>query len=279
MTISTLTIGKILHHYADHLTDYELEKLRELQRRQTDFATQVKELHNLLFSEEFDFMMDSIADSKDRSRGENPMSDDYINRINRKREAFGISPLTESGSRLDDSSELFCEEVVRHSKNYKELFELKRRNAKQVVFVDMDNVLVDFQSGIDKISEEKKQKYEGNLDDVPGIFSLMEPYDGAIEAYRWLNKNFDTYILSTAPWDNPSAWKDKLLWVKEHLPEIAYKRLILSHNKHLAHGDFLIDDRTANGAGKFLGKHIHFGNVESGFKDWKTVIAYLRNLA
>ena len=69
----TLTIGKILHDYAHHLTDYEVENLRELQRKRTDFATQVQQLHNILFSEESDFMMDSIADSKDRLRGENPM--------------------------------------------------------------------------------------------------------------------------------------------------------------------------------------------------------------
>jgi 5'-nucleotidase len=30
--------------------------------------------------------------------------------------------------------------------------------------------------------------------------------------------------------------------------------LILSHHKHLNVGDYLIDDRTANGAGKFGGE-------------------------
>ena len=33
----------------------------------------------------------------------------------------------------------------------------------------MDNVLVDFRSGIKKLSDEKKIKYESNIDDVPGI--------------------------------------------------------------------------------------------------------------
>ncbi|RCU58911.1 hypothetical protein DU428_02295 [Oceanihabitans sediminis] len=143
----------------------------------------------------------------------------------------------------------------------------------------MDNVLVNFQSGIDRISEEDKVKYEGHLDDVPGIFSLMEPNEGAIEGYRWLCEHFDTYILSTAPWDNPTAWTDKLYWVKKHLPDAAYKRLILSHHKNLAKGDFLIDDRTANGAGNFTGKHIHFAAEGKGFLDWKAVISYMKNLA
>ncbi|MFZ8887146.1 MAG: 5' nucleotidase, NT5C type, partial [Steroidobacteraceae bacterium] len=86
---------------------------------------------------------------------------------------------------------------------------------------------------------------------------------------------FDTYILSTAPWDNPSAWSDKLLWVKKHLGNHAYKRLMLSHHKNLHLGDYLVDDRTRNGADKFTGEHIHFGSAS--FPDWLTVLAYLES--
>ena len=58
-----------------------------------------------------------------------------------------------------------------------------------------------------------------------------------------LKDKYDIYILSTAPWDNPSAWSDKLEWVKRYLGEVCYKRLILSHHKNLNAGDYLIDDR------------------------------------
>ncbi|MBD3617459.1 MAG: hypothetical protein HUJ22_12895 [Gracilimonas sp.] len=145
---------------------------------------------------------------------------------------------------------------------------------KDIVLVDMDNVLVDFQSGIDRLSEETKLEYEERLDEVPGIFKLMEPMKDAIETYHWLGENFDTYILSTAPWGNPSAWTDKLNWVKQYLHEPAYKRLILSHHKNLVVGDYLIDDRTARGVDKFQGTHIHFGTDE--FKDWIAVREYLQ---
>ena len=110
----------------------------------------------------------------------------------------------------------------------------------------MDNVLVDFKSGIDAISQEERDEYKDDLDDVPGIFSKMKPVDDAIEAYNKLTKHFDVYILSTAPWNNSSAWTDKLLWVQKYLGKQAYKRLILSHNKNLNIGDYLIDDRKAN---------------------------------
>ena len=62
-------------------------------------------------------------------------------------------------------------------------------------------------------------------------------------------------------------------WVKKHLGQHAYKRLILSHNKHLNHGHYLIDDREKNGADKFVGELILFGGEK--FPDWNSVIQYL----
>lgn len=277
--MTTLTIGKILRDYQDYLSDYEIRNIRKVQKAHTDFTTQVKDLQRTLFGEEWD-IEDSGENSLDTDSGISKTYQNYIERVNKKRVVFGVSELSEVGYPRDNSSTLFCEEVVRNTKNYRELLDLKSRKQKQIVFVDMDGVLVNFQSGIDRISEEEKAKYEGDLDDVPGIFSLMEPNEGAIEGYTWLSENFDTYILSTAPWDNPSAWQDKLHWVKKYLPDVAYKRLNLSHNKHLAHGDFLIDDRNANGADRFPGKHIHFGpNGHKDFGDWNAVIAYMKKLA
>ena len=146
---------------------------------------------------------------------------------------------------------------------------------KKTVYVDMDNVLVDFQSAFPKLSKDVLEEYEDDKDDIPGIFALMEPMLGAIESFIELTKHFDTYILSTAPWNNPSAWSDKLLWVKNKLGEHASRRLILTHHKNLNTGDYLIDDRTARGADKFAGEHIHFGTKK--FPDWQSVMKYLRS--
>ena len=137
----------------------------------------------------------------------------------------------------------------------------------------MDGVLVDFQTGIDQLTEEQKTQYQNRLDEVPGIFSLMKPKPDAIESFKRLSEVFDVYILSTAPWENATAWTDKLNWVKKYLGEYGYKRLILSHHKNLNMGDYLIDDRKKNGADKFTGEHIHFGQDE--FPDWKSVCDYL----
>ena len=142
------------------------------------------------------------------------------------------------------------------------------------LYIDMDNVLVNFQSGIDRVSEADATLHVDSLDEVPGIFALMDPMPGAIEAYSELAELFDTYILSTAPWENPSAWSDKLLWVKKHLNQSAYKRLILTHHKNLNSGDYLIDDRDQNGADGFPGELIRFASER--FPDWATVLEYLR---
>ncbi len=148
---------------------------------------------------------------------------------------------------------------------------------KKIVYVDMDNVLVDFPSGIARISEEERIRYDGKYDECPGIFSLMDPIAGAIGSYHQLAEHFDTYILSTSPWLNSTAWMHKVEWVQKHLGVDengpAYKRLILSHHKNLNKGHYLIDDRPNNGACDFEGEHILFGS--DAFPDWSSVVTYL----
>ena len=139
------------------------------------------------------------------------------------------------------------------------------------IFVDMDNVLVDFKSGIERLDDHARHEYEGRYDEAPGIFSLMGPMEGAVESFQALAREHDVFILSTAPWGNPSAWSDKRLWVEKYLGDAAKKRLILTHHKYLVQGDVLIDDRRKRGAGAFAGRHIHFG-PDGDFADWPAVM-------
>jgi 5'(3')-deoxyribonucleotidase len=62
-------------------------------------------------------------------------------------------------------------------------------------------------------------------------------------------------------------------WVQRHLPEVAHKRLILSHHKHLNRGHYLVDAREANGADRFEGELIRFGSAR--FPGWAAVTEYL----
>jgi len=144
---------------------------------------------------------------------------------------------------------------------------------KKILYVDMDNVLVDFRSALEHVPADLQAAYEGRLDEVPGIFAKMAPMKDAVASYRDLSEVFDTYVLSTSPWLNPSAWSHKLEWVQKHLGDLAYKRLILTHHKHLNRGDYLVDDRTKNGADRFEGELVLFGSPE--FPDWRAVTEYL----
>lgn len=144
---------------------------------------------------------------------------------------------------------------------------------KKRLYFDMDGVIVDFVSALKLQSEETLKEYEGRLDEIPGLFGQMKPIPGALEAVRKLNEKYDCYILSTAPWNNPSAWSDKVTWITEHLDDVFHKKMVITHCKHLCKGDYLIDDRGKNGTSEFEGEWIHFGSER--FPDWNTVLEYL----
>ena len=70
---------------------------------------------------------------------------------------------------------------------------------KKIVFFDMDNVLVDYESALnaEKIKEQAP-KYESvvngmkktNYDDIPDIFTYSKPVKGAVEALKTLSQKF-----------------------------------------------------------------------------------------
>ena len=165
----------------------------------------------------------------------------------------------------------FCQILTEMRDNYDKRD--KHLEKKKRVFVDMDNVLVDFESGLAQVSEEIKQEYVGRLDEIPGLFGLMKPMPGAIDAMHELQKHYDLFILSTAPWKNPSAWSDKVKWVTQYLDDVFHKRIVITHRKDLCQGDYLIDDRGKNGTSDFTGEWIEFGS--ENFPDWNSVLAYL----
>ena len=149
--------------------------------------------------------------------------------------------------------------------------------AKKIVYVDMDNTIVDFKSGIKRLSKSDTKEYKDRYDDHPYIFTLMDPIKDSIESIKKLNKQYDLYVLSTAPWDNPNAWKQKRDWIGKYFgdkkKDVFYKKVILTHNKNLNKGDYLIDDRPHNGAEHFEGEWIKFGSKK--YPDWKAVTKFL----
>ena len=150
--------------------------------------------------------------------------------------------------------------------------------SKKIIYFDMDGVLVDLAAKIATYSQDVIDacQLDDSIDRLPDLFLDPPPLAAALVAFDKFVKSdkYDVYILSTAPWDNPDAWMQKRKWVMKHLGDGAYKRLILSHNKHLNMGDYLVDDRTKNGAGNFTGELIQFGTDK--FPDWDSVLDYLK---
>lgn len=150
-------------------------------------------------------------------------------------------------------------------------------NPKDLLFVDMDGVLVDAESGMKKWSQKlgltTKELFAKKLYHMPGFYSDLPVIPGAVEAFKILSEKYEVYILSAPSWENPSCYTDKRLWVEKYLGDTAYKRLILSNDKSLFTGRALIDDRLKYGVTKFKGEHIHFGSER--FPDWQSVLDYL----
>ncbi len=154
---------------------------------------------------------------------------------------------------------------------------------RDIVFVDMDGVVVDFPYDVKDVDPSIRDECiaaqaEGvHHSDVEGLFATLKPMRGAKEAIDKLMQHFEVHLLSTSPWSNTQAWSDKRRWVEQYLPNLPKKKLTLTHRKDLARGRYLIDDRPNNGAkefGEYDGQEwLHFGSER--FPDWPSVLTYL----
>jgi 5'-nucleotidase len=156
---------------------------------------------------------------------------------------------------------------------------------KKIVWIDMDGVLVDLGSNFEKWFDENPnlvKKYKGSPDHIPGIFRDPEPIDGAIDAVRRLNNSglYDLHIATSAPWGNPYSSTDKRYWIEKYFGKLFHKKLTITHRKDLLIGDYLIDDRLANGAKDFKGELMRFGwdyenQVKNDYPNWDSILEVL----
>ena len=79
----------------------------------------------------------------------------------------------------------------------------------KVVYIDLDGVIVDLIGQMKKELSETSKVYEDEtdiIDDSETIFINSQPIPHALESIVELEKHFDVYILSTAPWHNRHSW-------------------------------------------------------------------------
>lgn len=144
----------------------------------------------------------------------------------------------------------------------------------KVIYIDMDDTLCDFSGAFKKaIASNPTTAYpQSQLD----FFRNLEPLPKAIETVNKLigSPNYDVYILTAPSIKNPLCYMEKRIWVEQHFSLDFVNKLIISPNKALFKGDYLIDDTTTKGQLEFEGEFIHFGSEK--FPDWDVVGAYFK---
>lgn len=150
---------------------------------------------------------------------------------------------------------------------------LKRSNnlIKDVCYVDMDQTLCNYKK---LYKEYKKNNPEIEYpQSQSGFFEKLEPIADSIESYFELKKKFNVFVLSSPSYHNPMSYTEKRLWIEKHLGFNECENLILSCDKTLLMGKYLIDDMKQTGVLLPSWEHIQIWCDK--FPTWKSVLNYL----
>ena len=99
---------------AEQIIEFDLNEAMHLEQIET-----ARQMHSELFSEESDSHYDSSWDANDREKGINPMSDDYVLRVNNKRLEMGFKPLAKNGLPVDSETFNFIIGVIENDEQKK----------------------------------------------------------------------------------------------------------------------------------------------------------------
>ncbi len=151
---------------------------------------------------------------------------------------------------------------IKHKKRRKECI-MNRK----IVLVDMDGVMVDYtkaflEKAFEQYPELRHLEREAWLHwDTEkafpkelrkglevntlreGFFLNLEPIAGAIEAIREMSKLFDVYICTAPKWYDKYCVPEKYESVRRLLGQGFAERIIMTRDKTLVRGDYLIDDK------------------------------------
>ncbi len=140
------------------------------------------------------------------------------------------------------------------------------------IYIDMDDTICNFS----KLHKEWSEKFNAEFPQgIKHFFQELEAIEDAIRVVnRFIESNkYDVWILTAPSVYNPNSYTEKRLWVEKYFGLDFCHKLILSPDKSLLSGHYLIDDMTeGKGQDGFYGKLIHFGGDR--FPNWKAVEKY-----
>lgn len=161
--------------------------------------------------------------------------------------------------------------------------------SKGIINIDMDDTLADFFSAArDPNTGEIREHMMWDKD----FFLNLKPLPGAKGAVFELEKmGYDIYILSQPLAESPESYIEKAKWIQIHFPQL-YKKIILTQNKGLCLGDYLIDDNAEKWKNKFEkngGQFIDFPYGGHRYakcwalcpdpeKSWRDIVKYFKSL-
>jgi 5'-nucleotidase len=132
-----------------------------------------------------------------------------------------------------------------------------------IILVDMDGVLADLEAeffarfqqthGID-LSTKRTEFYMEHdwpehveeiheIMSTPGLFYSLSLIVGGLNALEWMARSHDVFICTAPLLENPTCVQDKVRWVEKYLGPEWTRRMIITKDKTLVHGDILIDDK------------------------------------
>jgi 5'-nucleotidase len=205
------------------------------------------------------------------------INNDIIRYLRKKHKDWSEDKIKEEAKKIwKKYAEDNKEQLEMHAKQDKESFERSldkefmnlwldnQESHRKVVFIDMDGVIVDLSRAIKNWfgnNPKLEEKYMEHPDLIPEIFKDPLPVEGAIESIKKLEASarYDLFIATTTPWGNPEAATHKRLWIENYFGDLFKKKMIITHHKNLLIGDYLIDERDANGAADFKGELLSFG--------------------
>ena len=113
----------------------------------------------------------------------------------------------------------------------------------KIIYIDIDDTLADWTGGMDKAKELNPAMSFPQAE--YGFYSNLTPIDGGVEAIEWLlsSRFFNPFVLTAPSVMNPMCYTEKRVWVEKYLGMEMAKKLIISPDKSLLKGDYLIDDK------------------------------------